>query len=93
MLMLVDFDSLTDRARLDKLLDVSHKAWPDVSVSGHFDGLLLTGMCVVVQCFHSCLLICWWKQKDGTGGDVRELCFPQQSKRTSPFLCPREIWS
>ena len=54
MLVLVDFDSLTDRARFDKLFDVSPKAWPDVSVSGHFDGLLLTGMCVFVQCFHSC---------------------------------------
>ena len=44
MLVLVDFDSLTDRARLDKFFDVSPKAWPDVSVSGHFDGLLLTSM-------------------------------------------------
>ena len=40
MLVLVDFDSLADRARLDNLLDVLPKAWPDVSVSGHFDCLL-----------------------------------------------------
>ena len=31
MLVLVDFDSLTDRARLDILSNVSPKAWPDVS--------------------------------------------------------------
>ena len=30
MLVLVDFDSLTDRARSDKLFDVLPKAWPDV---------------------------------------------------------------
>ena len=74
-----------------KLFDVSPKAWSDVSVPGHFDRLLLTGIRVVIQCFHSCLPVCWREQKDGAGGDDRDLCFPQQSKRTSPFLCPREM--
>ena len=93
MLVFVDLDSLANNARFDKLFDVSPKAWPDVSVSGHFDCLLLTGMHVFVQCFYSCLPVCWWEQKDSAGGDVRDLCLSQQLKRTSPFLCPREIWS
>ena len=58
MLVLVDLDSLADRARFDELFDVSPHAWPNISVSGHLDGLLLHG------CFLQCLYCCqpkgWW---------------------------------
>ena len=33
MLVFVDFDSLAYRARFDKLIDVSPKAWPDLSLA------------------------------------------------------------
>ena len=84
MLVFVDFDSLANRARFDKLFDVLPKAWPNVSVSGHLDGLLLSCMRVFVKCFDSCLPVCWWQEKDGVGSDLRWLGFSQQSKRTSP---------
>ena len=60
MLVFVVFDSLADRARFDELFDVLPQAWPNVSVSGHLDGLLLSCMSVFVQCIDSCLPIHWW---------------------------------
>ena len=77
MLVLLDFDSLTDRARLDKLLDVSPKAWPDVPVSGHLDCLLLAGMCVLVKGLYCRLSISWRKEEDGSCGYVRGSGQPQ----------------
>ena len=49
MLGLVDLHLLEDRAKFDKLLDVSPHALPNISVSGHLDGLLLSHVLVLVQ--------------------------------------------
>ena len=78
MLVFVVFDSLADRARFDKLFDVLPKVWPNVSVSGHLDGLLLSCMHVFMKCFDSCLPVCWWQEKDGAGSNLRWVGFSQQ---------------
>ena len=38
-LVLVDFDSLADRPRLDEHLIVSSHSWPKIPISCHLDGL------------------------------------------------------
>ena len=55
MLVLVDLDLLADMARFDELFDVSPHAWPNIPISGHLDGLLLTRVSVFVQCLDRCL--------------------------------------
>ena len=49
MLMLVDLDSLAERARSDEILDVLPHAWPNISDPGLLDGLLLPRVHVLVQ--------------------------------------------
>ena len=57
MLVLVDFDSLAGGICFDIALEITAHAWPEISISCHLEGLLLTCLSNLVESLDQCLTI------------------------------------
>ena len=79
MLVLVDLDSLADRARFGELFDVSPHSLPNIPIPGHLDSLLLASMGVFLQCFYRCLPKSGRQKAEGVRGHFWRFSSMQKS--------------